>query len=500
MADVFVSYKRADRPRIEPIVGLLEDAGLTVWWDPDLVAGERFGDVIAREIECARCVVVAWSASSIGADWVRDEAAAGRDRGILVPLRLDDVTPPLGFRQLQTPDLSDWSGDPDDPRIEQLTAGITRAVQGGGMPQLAPMAVPDVRQDLADPPQRLSRPRRLSRRRVLSVGAAGVALGGGWWLGAPVFQRASVPVRRTEQVDAVTVDARGDAAPPQRTTVEVFDLPVGRTTMAFSAIPAGGFQVGSPDGEAERLPIEGPQQLVELSSFAVGRTAVTQAQWAALVEAAPEPIGQSLRPYPSSFRGDDLPVETVTWYQAVEFCARLSRLSGLRVRLPSETEWEYACRAHTASAFHFGPTLTAELANYCGTGGAVRGTNNGVDIGGPAYGPRTYDSGAYAGGPAGVFLGRTVAVRTYPPNGFGLHEMHGNVWEHCADVGPVDYREAPTDGRPAVGPQGSRVLRGGSWSHNPAICRAAYRDSMRPDWPGWEGRVGLRVVCELEPS
>jgi formylglycine-generating enzyme required for sulfatase activity len=76
--------------------------------------------------------------------------------------------------------------------------------------------------------------------------------------------------------------------------------------------------------------------------------------------------------------------------------------------------------------------------------------------------------------------------------------MHGNVWEHCADAGPVDYRQVPRDGTPNVGAQERHVLRGGSWSHNPAICRSAYRDAMRPDSYGWQGRVGLRVVCELD--
>src|SRR5689334_17393926 len=120
MADVFISYKHEDRPRIEPLVRLLEDEGLDVWWDPDLIAGDRFGDIIAEEIEAAACMIVVWSISSIGAIWIRDEATMGRDRGILVPLSLDGVLPPLGFRQLQTPDLSSWRGSRHDPRLQQI--------------------------------------------------------------------------------------------------------------------------------------------------------------------------------------------------------------------------------------------------------------------------------------------------------------------------------------------------------------------------------------------
>ena len=201
---------------------------------------------------------------------------------------------------------------------------------------------------------------------------------------------------------------------------------------------------------------------------------------------------------PSFFRGDDdLPVETVNWYQATEFCRRLSTVTERQIRLPSEAEWEYACRAASTSPFHFGPTITPELANYCGTGGAVCGTNQGKDISGSSYGDMTYSSGSYGDGPAGGFIGRTVKVGSYPPNRFGLHEMHGNVWEHCYDTGLVDYRQIPKDGSPHVGPQESHVLRGGAWSHNPAICRSAYRDAMRADNNGWQGRVGLRILCEV---
>jgi formylglycine-generating enzyme required for sulfatase activity len=502
MADIFFSYKREDRARIAPLVHLLEREGLTVWWDPDIVAGERFDEVINREIEQARCVVVAWSASSTRAAWVRDEASIGRDRGILVPFSLDGARPPLGFGQYQTPDLSTWTADPDDPRVRQLVAGAVRVVQGG---ESSPPVEPAERlPPPADPPAAASSVparRSLPRRRLLQMGAATGAIAlttaGGMWLGAPHIFGRSLPATRREDFALVTVDEQGVAEPSQPQTAEVCDVTVGTAVLQFSVIPAGSFQVGSPDGESERQPNEGPQQVIQLKRFAIGRTAVTQAQWAALVDAAPTPIQSTLARRPSFFVGDDLPVETISWVQATEFCARLSRVTGLQMRLPSETEWEYACRADSTTPFHFGSTLTPDLANYCGTGGAVRGTNRGVDISSSTYGAATYDSGAYAGGPVGIFNGKTVAVGTYPPNRFGLFEMHGNVWEHCADAGPGDYRQIPTDGSPTVGTQGLHVLRGGSWSHNPAICRSAYRDTVEADSSGWQGRIGLRIVCDL---
>ena len=125
----FLSYKREDQTRIAPLVWLLEREGLSVWWDTRLAPGERFTQVIQHEVERSRCVVVAWSANSINAGWVQDEAAAGRDRGILVPLSLDGVPPPFGFRGLQTPDLTGWTGDGDDPRTRRLIEAVVRMVR-----------------------------------------------------------------------------------------------------------------------------------------------------------------------------------------------------------------------------------------------------------------------------------------------------------------------------------------------------------------------------------
>ena len=137
--------------------------------------------------------------------------------------------------------------------------------------------------------------------------------------------------------------------------------------------------------------------------------------------------------------------------------------------------------------------------NYCGTGGAVCGDNNGTSIASDVYDGVTYGSGAYDQGPTGRFRGTTTPAGTFPPNRFGLYDMHGNVWEYCLDRASANYADSPSDGRANLSgsPDGERVLRGGSWSHNPAICRSAYRDFIAPDNPGWQGRIGLRVVCSL---
>jgi len=265
------------------------------------------------------------------------------------------------------------------------------------------------------------------------------------------------------------------------------------------SIPAGSFTMGSPADEPERQPNEGPQHHVTLASFFIGAFPVTQAQWTAVVLAHPDRIHRDLDPKPSFFRDIDLPVESVTWNDAEEFCLRLGEITGRPYRLPSEAEWEYSCRAGTATPFNFGPTITPELANYCGAGGAICGESDGRSIASDVYYGLKYDSGAYDQGPAGIFRGTTTRPGTFPPNRFGLYDMHGNVWEYCLDKETANYADAPLDSSPYLsGPADSlRMLRGGSWSHNPAICRSAYRDSIAPGNSGWQGRIGLRVVCTL---
>ena len=155
--------------------------------------------------------------------------------------------------------------------------------------------------------------------------------------------------------------------------------------------------------------------------------------------------------------------------------------------------------AGTVTPFNFGPTITSDLANYCGTGGAVCGDSYGKSIASGVYNGVKYQSGAYDQGPVGIFRATTTRPGTFPPNRFGLYDMHGNVWEYCLDTWAESYAGAPRDGSPYVSaPRDSaRVLRGGSWSHNPAICRSSYRDSIAPGEAGWQGRIGLRIVCTL---
>ena len=244
-------------------------------------------------------------------------------------------------------------------------------------------------------------------------------------------------------------------------------------------IPAGSFLMGSPEDEPERYSDEGPQHDVAIQEFFMAQTPITQAQWrevAGWQEREAERWGRELNPTPSHFGdqadSDQRPVEQVSWPDALEFCHRLSQRTGRFYTLPSEAQWEYACRAGTTTPFAFGPTLSAELANYNATE-------------------------TYGDGPKGEYRKQTTPVGMFPANAWGLHDMHGNLWEWCLDHWHDSYEGAPSDGSAWLTPSASekelRLLRGGSWSYGPRNCRSAYRFRLRPDVA--IDFVGFRVVC-----
>ena len=245
----------------------------------------------------------------------------------------------------------------------------------------------------------------------------------------------------------------------------------------MALIPGGSFEMGSPADELDRLESEGPQHTVTVPTFFMSRTPITQAQWR---QSAVFPaVGQSLSPDPSGIKGDNLPVENVSWHDAVEFCLRFSKQTGRDYRLPSEAEWEYACRSGTTTPFHFGETIDASLANYDA---------------------KSEKTGKYGRGKLGEYRQEITSVDLFPPNLFGLYDMHGNVWEWCEDHWHDDYKDAPIDGSAWLDPKAKegadRVMRGGSWIDYPQYCRSAYR---RRNAPGSRldlfSRYGFRVVC-----
>ncbi|WP_293082593.1 formylglycine-generating enzyme family protein [Moorena sp. SIO4A1] len=242
------------------------------------------------------------------------------------------------------------------------------------------------------------------------------------------------------------------------------------------AIPEGSFIMGSPETEEGHTNDESPQHRVTVTSFFMGKYPVTQAQWQA-VAALPQ-VNRELEPDPSHFKGKNRPVEQVSWYDAVEFCERLSQYTKRPYRLPSEAEWEYACRAGTTTPFHFGETITTDLANYDGN--------------------YTYGSGS-----KGKYVQETTPVGSFGvANDFGLYDMHGNVWEWCADHWHSNYEDAPTDGSVWEDYNDNdnrnnkrRLLRGGSWYDNPGYCRSGSRLNYLPALRHLFDYIGFRVVC-----
>ena len=214
-----------------------------------------------------------------------------------------------------------------------------------------------------------------------------------------------------------------------------------QTGIVFVKLPGGKFQMGSPASEVLRGDDEGPVHEVTLSPFLIAKHEVTQAQWKQVMGANP-----------SGFKGGDLPVEQVSWENCQEFCKK----TGLS--LPTEAQWEYACRAGTSTPFSFGTTITSEQVNYNGK-----------------Y--------PYVGAPKGLDRRKTVAVGSLPANGFGLHDMHGNVWEWCEDVYDANFYGTPAAAGPdpvSTSGSGDRVDRGGSWSNSTGYCRSANRFGAHP--------------------
>lgn len=221
------------------------------------------------------------------------------------------------------------------------------------------------------------------------------------------------------------------------------------------SIPGGSFIMGSPENESGRRSAEAPQHRVTVDSFYMSKYPITQAQWR-FVASLPQ-VNRELDADPSSFKGDNLPAEQVSWYEAVEFCDRISVHTNRPYGLPTEAEWEYACRANTTTPYHFGEKLIPEVANFNGKA--------------------------------------TTPIDQFDvANAFGLYDMHGNVFEWCQDHWHENYENAPIDGSAWLtdNDKARRVIRGGSWIYIPENCRSACRNYITPEYRSYN--IGFRVV------
>jgi formylglycine-generating enzyme required for sulfatase activity len=241
-----------------------------------------------------------------------------------------------------------------------------------------------------------------------------------------------------------TVDKTGKIVNQENHQAKYFKEDLGNNiTLEMVQIPGGSFMMGSPESEKDRSTdgSESPQHEVNVPGFSMGKFVVTQEQYQQI-------MGNN----PSSSKGAKRPVEQVSWNDAKKFCGKLTKNTGREYRLPSEAEWEYACRAGTTTPFHFGETITTELANYDGTD-------------------------PYASEPKGKYLQKTTDVDSFTPNAFGLYNMHGNVSAWTSQS--VSLKQ----------------MRGGSWYDVPGDCRSASRRNY--DLDGNHETIGFRVVCAV---
>lgn len=409
MADIFISYKKEDSELAQKVVSALEAEGFTTWWDDRIAPSSQWDEVIEREITAARAVVVLWTPKSVRSQWVRSEAQFGVNAEKLVPLTLAPCTPPLAFLLIQSIDLTRWNGDRTQAAWLKVTAYLSDVMKGAAR---AAAAVAD-----ANPAPR----------------ADWRAAFGAHVNGEPILL--------------------GDTITPAAPTGTVFkdgpDLPL------MCVIGAGGFVMGAARGSAESQENEYPQRRVEIGKFALGVYEITSGEW----EAARKDGGVAHKPADHGWGVDErLPVVNVSWNDAQSFIRWLSKKSGERYRLPSEAEWEYACRAGAAGAYAFDGAMTPDHACY----GAKRPT----------------------------------PVGSYPPNAFGLYDMHGNVREWVEDLWHDSYVDAPIDAIAwTSGHSAMRVVRGGAWLDEPWFLRSASRG--RASAPDRCNFIGFRVARDI---
>ena len=463
MPKIFISYRRSDS---EDVTGRIYDRLVAHFGDDaifkdvdDIPFGADFRDYLNESLDQCQVVLAVigntWLTAGDGqgkrrldnpADWVRLELeeALKRKTMLVVPLlvsraslpRADDL--PQSMANLAYRNSAQARPDPDFHKdmsrlIGQLEQYFGRLSQPAAPPTTTPPVVKP-----ANP--------TFSFEIVTITGVEKGLLG----LGAAKV----ITSRRQAQAEYLRENLGNG------TTLDLVTISGGTFTMGSPAGEEGRDWYGDFDDALKGVNVEGPQHQVKIPPFLMGKYPVTQAQWQA-VAALPK-VERDLKADPASFKGDNRPVEQVSWDDAVEFCQRLSKHTGRKYRLPSEAEWEYACRAGTTTPFHFGSTITTDVANYRGTDWEYKGKTH---------------PGSYGQGPKGEYRQQTTDVGSFSANAFGLYDMHGNVWEWCLDHWHNTYDGAPTDGSAwlSSGESNLRLLRGGSWYVSPWDCRSAFR-------------------------
>jgi len=459
MADVFLSHARKDLAIARLIAEHVEKQGRTVFWDASLRAGQDFSEVLLEELDSAKCAVVLWSSAACASGWVRDEAARAKERGILVPILIEDAVIPLGFGHLHTESLVGWTGSASDERLQRILDAVAA---------IAPKARPSRKNSATSasgdagritPGAAASRPRTAV---VTASSRAGVASPKAAHLEQILRLHASSPKARGRAVDEYCAQ-RGDP----RFRPDGWFLPAD-PMLGFIEIPAGPFTMGS-DKRRDKKALDDELRAhpVTLPAFFIARFPVTVAQFRAYVEDAGVTPGDA-----DCLRGvANYPVANVSWHEALAYCDWLARKLGewawtpdalarvlrptrkgakpWRVTLASEAEWEKAARGTDGRIYPWEGPADPNKANY-------------------------YDTG----------IGGTSAVGCFPSGAspYGVEELSGNVWEWTRSLWRA-YPYEPGQDRENVkaGENKSRVVRGGSFYDFVRLVRAADRPSHRPD-------------------
>jgi formylglycine-generating enzyme required for sulfatase activity len=291
-------------------------------------------------------------------------------------------------------------------------------------------------------------------------------------VGAPTKCQFITPLVSNTRIfnfEVVTIDTHGKEIEHRQEEAQFIVEDLDGVPLEMVVIPGGTFLMGS--SEKRPLPNESPIHSVAVQPFLMSKYPVTKAQWKAIAN-LPQ-VHCKLNKVPVRAGSAAHPVVQVSWYEAVEFCERLSKKTGCEYRLPTEAEWEYACRARTETAFHFGETITPDLANYDG-------------------------NFSYRSEAKGINRGEITPVRKFKfANAFGLFDMHGNVWEWCLDHWHEDYNEAPVDATAWICDLKvqERVIRSGSWLSGPTLCRSASRQSDSAT--SKSNTIGFRIARSL---
>ena len=464
---IFLAHAKEDSVVVSQLYDRLKQAGYNPWLDKkDLLGGQDWTVEIPRAIKTSALFIACFSHHAVNkVGYVQKEfrlaltKMAEQPQGSIyfIPLRLDNCELPelsydeygIRLRNYQWIDYFEAEG----------FNFLVRSIQQAGI---------EISQTLQTPPVPSQKPATQSSSTTINnfYGSVGSVDNKGT-IGNEAGQVGGNQQQGDGVVNYVTpVQPATQRIPPPQPFQE--DLTDNRLCGLYSShpvllemvyIPRGSFLMGAPRDKEGRYDKEEPQNQVTVPAFFIGKYPVTQFQWQEVTMLPQVEVTLEYNCYKFKSKGNTRPVEGVSWFEAVEFCKRLSRHTGKEYRLPSESQWEYACRAGTTTHYSFGDTLTKEQANF----------------------------GNYPDG-------ETTPVGQYPANSFGLYDMHGNVWEWCEDVWHKDYKGAPTDGSAWVDSNfNRRVLRGGSWDDAPGSCRSAYRRCASRGFRSHN--IGFRVCC-----